>query len=67
MKKDIVLVCENCGQSFVWTGEEQDFFEKKDLRVPKYCMICRGIKEAASKDKFRGSSSFGKEAKKDNK
>ncbi|HAF63407.1 TPA: cytochrome C551 [Candidatus Beckwithbacteria bacterium] len=57
MRKDKILVCQNCLQEFVWTLGEQEFFEKKGLSQPKLCPVCRGIEKAAREDKFRGRES----------
>ena len=50
MKKDKSMMCEECGQEFVWTVGEQEFYEKKGVEDPKYCMICRG--KHMAKEKF---------------
>ncbi len=47
------LKCENCGNSFVWSGEEQALYQQRGLAAPKYCPICRGIIEAREKDTAR--------------
>jgi len=54
MKKDIVITCKQCKQQFVWTKDEQEFYEKKGLQPPIYCMICRSVLKTAKEDKFRG-------------
>ncbi len=41
-----VLVCDNCGNGFVWSSEEQTIYKERGLDRPKYCPICRGMKEA---------------------
>jgi putative zinc ribbon protein len=56
MKEDIVIVCANCEQDFVWTKGEQEFYAGKKLEKPKYCMICKGMFGKANKDGFRGKS-----------
>lgn len=52
--EDKIIKCENCGQSFVWTMDEQKFFEREKIEEPEYCVICRGLMKAAGKDNFRG-------------
>lgn len=47
------LTCENCGNSFVWSSEEQELYMRRNLEMPKYCPICRGIMEARSRDESR--------------
>ncbi len=44
--QDKVLVCQECGNEFVWSKEEQELYQKRNLSEPKYCPICRGMKEA---------------------
>lgn len=56
MKQDKTMVCQDCGQEFVWTAGEQEFYAGKNLPKPKYCLICRGKYEAQQKDRAR----FGK-------
>jgi len=51
--KDKIIKCENCKQEFVFTKNEQEFYDKKGLKEPKYCLICRGMLREASKDSFR--------------
>ena len=49
--KDKSMKCEDCGQEFVWTVGEQEFYMEKGVEDPKYCMICRGKHEASKKFK----------------
>lgn len=44
--KDKTIICGECGQEFVFTAGEQEFYTNKGLEEPKYCMICRGKKAA---------------------
>ncbi len=43
---DKTINCQDCGQEFVWTQGEQDFYEQKGLKSPKLCPICRGKQQA---------------------
>jgi hypothetical protein len=54
MYKDEVIPCKNCKQEFVWTAGEQEFFERKEVERPEYCMICRSVMKSAKTDEFRG-------------
>ena len=45
------LTCQDCGQSFEFTAEEQQFFADKGFQPPKRCSNCRRQK----KDNRRGS------------
>lgn len=47
------LKCANCGNNFVWSGEEQELYKQRGLPKPEYCPICRGIMEARSRDNAR--------------
>jgi len=47
------IKCKNCGNSFVWSQEEQELYKQRELPPPEYCAICRGIIEARLKDKAR--------------
>lgn len=49
----ITIKCKNCGNSFVWSAEEQALYQSRGLAQPEYCPICRGIMEAREKDKAR--------------
>lgn len=40
--QDKTIVCAECGQEFVWTVGEQEFYAQKGLPDPAYCLICRG-------------------------
>lgn len=47
------ITCENCGNKFVWSAQEQGLYKQRGLAAPKYCPICRGIMEARLKDEKR--------------
>ncbi|NMC36258.1 hypothetical protein GYA49_04400 [Candidatus Beckwithbacteria bacterium] len=63
-KKDQIIICASCGQQFVWTKEEQEFFESKGLHPPKLCLICKALRKTAASDQFRGKSAIAKELEK---
>jgi hypothetical protein len=52
---DLTIVCEDCGQEFVWTEGEQQFYGDKGLERPKYCMICRARRKAQERDPGAGA------------
>ena len=52
--QDKIIKCQQCGQDFPWTMEEQEFYKSKNLQEPKHCLICRGALKAAREDSFRG-------------
>lgn len=39
--QDQSLVCRDCGNQFVWTGGEQDFYKQKGFSAPLRCPDCR--------------------------
>lgn len=39
------LTCQDCGQSFEFTAEEQQFFAEKGFQDPKRCPNCRRQKK----------------------
>lgn len=38
---DKTLKCRDCGKDFIWTAEEQDFYEGKGFTPPLRCKECR--------------------------
>lgn len=40
-RKDQVIKCKDCGQDFVFSGGEQDYYERKGYCTPKRCKCCR--------------------------
>lgn len=38
---DKKIICRDCGQEFVFTVEEQEFFKSKEFEDPKRCQRCR--------------------------
>ena len=47
------IKCSNCGNSFVWSQEEQELYKQRELPLPEYCAICRGIINARENDMAR--------------
>jgi len=45
--EDRQLVCEDCGEEFPFTGEEQGFFEERGFQTPKRCKPCRSQRKAS--------------------
>ncbi len=39
--EDIKIKCQDCGESFTFTANEQRFYEEKNLIPPKRCRFCR--------------------------
>jgi CxxC-x17-CxxC domain-containing protein len=48
------LACADCGQEFVFTASEQDFYAQRNFTEPRRCPSCRASRKAA-----RGSESGG--------
>jgi CxxC-x17-CxxC domain-containing protein len=48
------LTCADCGQEFVFTASEQDFYGQRGFTEPRRCPSCRASRKAA-----RGSSGAG--------
>ena len=47
--EDKTLVCQDCGNEFVFTAGEQAFYKEKGLdNEPKRCKECRNKRKAAS-------------------
>jgi len=50
--QDKTLKCKDCGNDFVWTASEQDFYAQKGFQnSPQRCPSCR----AAKKQQMRGT------------
>ncbi|WP_026486325.1 zinc-ribbon domain-containing protein [Caldanaerobius polysaccharolyticus] len=46
MYQDKVLVCKDCGQEFVWTAGEQEFYAEKGFQnAPVRCKACRAARK----------------------
>jgi hypothetical protein len=44
-KEDINIKCSDCGEEFVFTAGEQEFFDSKGFtNLPKRCAKCRKLK-----------------------
>ncbi len=48
MYEDKTLTCKTCGNEFVWTAGEQEFYAARGLQnEPKNCKPCRDAKKGA--------------------
>ena len=45
MAEDQQLICSDCGQSFTFTAEDQEFFRERGYSAPKRCKNCRQAKK----------------------
>src|SRR5437773_5556010 len=49
--QDKSLTCSDCGQSFIFTAGEQEFYERKGFReTPKRCKPCRETRKMRRAD-----------------
>lgn len=39
--KDKTIVCKDCGNEFVFTAREQEFYQEKGFSDPQRCKECR--------------------------
>jgi len=54
---DKVLTCADCGQEFVFTAREQEFYATRQFTEPRRCGSCRASRKAARGDS--GGSGYG--------
>ncbi len=60
MYSDKNLTCADCGQEFVFTASEQDFYGQRGFTEPRRCASCRASRKAARGDSGGGGgSSYG--------
>ncbi len=45
MYEDKKITCKTCGNEFVFTAGEQEFYAQKGLQEPKNCKACRDAKK----------------------
>ena len=58
MYSDKNLTCADCGQEFVFTASEQDFYAQRGFTEPRRCPSCRASRKAA-RNADGGGSSYG--------
>jgi CxxC-x17-CxxC domain-containing protein len=56
---DKTLTCQDCGQEFSFTAEEQDFYATKGFSEPKRCPNCRQARKAERGNGGGGGGSYG--------
>lgn len=55
--EDQQLQCAECGQGFVFSAEDQEFYQQKRYSTPKRCPICRANRKMGDSrggDRSRG-------------
>ena len=55
MYSDKTLTCADCGQEFVFTASEQDFYAQRGFTEPRRCASCRASRKAARNAEGGGS------------
>jgi CxxC-x17-CxxC domain-containing protein len=56
MYQDETLKCRDCGEDFVFTAEEQEFFAEKGFtNKPVRCKACRNARKSERNDGRRGA------------
>ena len=41
---DKTLTCADCGQEFIFSGEDQEFYSTRGFTEPKRCRSCRAVR-----------------------
>jgi CxxC-x17-CxxC domain-containing protein len=47
MNVDRTLTCADCGQEFVFTASEQQFYQERGFSDPRRCRSCRAARKAS--------------------
>lgn len=60
MYSDKVLTCADCGQEFVFSSREQEFYASRQFSEPRRCTSCRASRKAQRGDSGGyGNRTFG--------
>ena len=59
MYNDKTLTCADCGQQFVFTASEQDFYAQRGFSEPRRCPSCRASRKAARNSERGGDTGYG--------
>ena len=59
MYNDKTLTCADCGQQFVFTASEQDFYAQRGFSEPRRCASCRASRKTARGNGGGGSGGYG--------
>lgn len=51
MEEDIKIKCPDCGETFLFTANEQKFYEERGLVPPKRCKSCREARKKARENR----------------
>jgi len=61
MSEDKELTCKDCGQAFIFTGGEQDFFAERGFSEPVRCKPCRDARKTQKNEASGFSSDRGRQ------
>lgn len=57
---DKTLTCKDCGQEFIWTSGEQEFYQSRGLmNEPGRCPTCRAARRSSSGGGYGGGRGMG--------
>ncbi|NLN76107.1 MAG: cytochrome C551 [Armatimonadetes bacterium] len=59
MSQDKDLTCKECGETFVFTAGEQEFFQSRGFSEPIRCKTCRDKRKAEKAEQGFGGGGFG--------
>jgi CxxC-x17-CxxC domain-containing protein len=59
MPADATLTCRDCGQNFVFTSGEQDFYATRGYSEPSRCADCRAARKAERGGGGGGGGGYG--------
>ena len=59
MPADTTLTCRDCGQNFVFTTGEQEFYAARNYSEPSRCSDCRAARKAERDSSGGGYGSYG--------
>ncbi len=59
MYSDKTLTCADCGQEFIFTASEQEFYAARGFSEPRRCPTCRAARKAQRNDSGYGSGGRG--------
>jgi CxxC-x17-CxxC domain-containing protein len=59
---DKALTCADCGQEFVFTSSEQQFYADRQFSEPRRCPSCRAARKAGRGSSGTGSNGGGYES-----
>lgn len=58
-QSDRTLTCADCGQEFVFSASEQQFYADRQFSDPRRCSSCRASRKASRGDRSGGGYSAG--------